>query len=93
MSMTRRDLTKALLVVPAAAAASVCAAEQAAPPAATRAACLAATESALDASARERLAQSLVGLEQTLQVIREYPVPQGADPAWRFEAVVARRRA
>lgn len=81
--ISRRTLHKLLLTAPAAALASPETAAQDAQPS-SFAACLAATETTLNADERARLAKAIGSLEQGLKIIRDFKVPSDADPAMHF---------
>jgi len=87
--LTRRDLAKLLLVLPAA---NALAAEEPKPPAVSEAgAFLAAHEPGLSDEERERLRKGLADQEKALAVVRDFKLPPDADPALHFSALRSRK--
>ena len=83
--VTRRDLAKLLLLLPAA---SALAAEEAKPPAVSEAdEFLAAHEAGLSGEERERLRKGLADQEKALALVRDFKLPPDVDPALRFSAL------
>ena len=87
--ISRRTLHKLMLAAPAAALTATDADAQAPKPSAF-AACIAATETTLTAAERRRLAKAIGGLEQSLEVIREFTVPADVSPAMHFRPMRSR---
>src|SRR5215510_11077569 len=88
--ITRRDLAKLLLALPAASAAAAADSKPAAPSEAGE--FIAAHESGLSPDERERLRKALADQEKALAVVREFKLPAEADPALRFSSQRSRRQ-
>lgn len=93
--ITRRSLTRLLLAAPALPAAALALSGDNPPDGPPRpspfAACIAATDTSLSADERKRLETALGGLERSLKIVREFPLPADADPAFRFAPLRSRR--
>jgi len=87
-TITRRTAARLLFLAPAAAAAAQ---QPAAPPASAFGACIAAAEPSLSPDERARVEKSIASLEASLQTIRDFRLPPGADPAMQFRPMRSRR--
>lgn len=84
-------MSKWLLAAPALPAATIAAAQsQDKPKPSAFASCIAASEASLSAEERARLEKGIASLEDALRTIREFKLPSGADPAFRFTAMKSR---
>ena len=86
--LSRRELARILLALPAAPA---LAAQEQEPPS-PLAQFLAARQAGLSAQERAALEKSVTGLEKTLKVIRDFELPPDTAPCLRFSALKAKRR-
>ena len=81
-SMSRRQLGRMLLVLPAAASA----------PPSPEAEFIAAQEAGLSAQEREALKKSISDFDKSLSAIRDFKLPPDIPPAIRFTAMKSTRR-
>jgi hypothetical protein len=87
-AITRRDLAKLLLALPAVSAAAA----ESKPSAPSEAGeFLAAHEPGLSGEERDRLRKALADQEKALAIVREFKLPADVDPALRFAALRSKR--
>jgi len=91
--ISRRAAGKILLTAPALPVVALAAAQsESQPKPSAFASCIVAAEPSLSGDERARLEKALASLERSLSAIREFKLPDNADPAMQFQPLRSRRR-